>query len=1041
MARWEQQLPSVPATLEVPPRGRRRRQEQVATGCLLGRLELATGESSSAAALIRFASNVTGRNVTCRSEAPTRVGTTLRSSCSSLRGNSLSNSTLPAAGGVFAVPHGRLRRPWDPVKHASAVGKTLCSAGSSVADLSQVLPPKLCRRDLPPLVLPPNAGPDAERLGSARLPLHCWRRGPATITRLSQGLQSARVAHGRFPQVRVYGLLAEACEELPAASTDSSWCPAQEDVPVAGGAVALPQAASRGPTPTVGLEPPELSSASPGDGADASVFIPWSDEELRTVFKKFESGDDSEVRTQDLCAILEYLGARPDQEQVDELIQELTRFSTVSWAEFNDFIRLFQVQDTKHLKEQFEEADTNGEGSLDAMELHVLLQRSGYAPTEGVTSEAIFLTDVDGNGTLDFDEFRRLREYLRKTRGFLRSEAVDLNAVFDRIAGGSNKQMTTEEVYRVITYLGYSIPADEAAKLVAKVDPDSSGRISFDEFLLWNRMMLDYEHERLVLLAHDLVVSGCRAKQSSASKFRTAARIAEPRRACMISPADSDKNTELHQFLKRNGPPPIHIDDLDTVFTEMDYVVSPEFIQETLEIRFGDRLDRDHLLVDQLDDFLRHLRQREGFVQEELDDLESAFQREQAVSAAGDDNEQLDALELGRVLRWFGISKPLQQIRQLIEEVAFRGTRELELKDFMKVMRILSNAECRRRRDIFDQHSVAGKLNVSALPEMLEILTGFACERSSISASLLALRHGSAFAAKSGSSGPGVASGTTSLSWSQFQICFKCYHQRVMVTVRQHAGYPAAEVYRLRAVFNSYDVHGKGTLGDAGMRRIIEDHMPEATLSMQGKEDMKAILAGLPDDDTSEGSPPPKPVGTAISGKRHVLRTPARNDDIKHIDFHQFLHVMRRIYDMRDEKDIVREQQAIAKCGYDAVEVESFRQVFLNSVDSSGEMDIPTLVQVLRNIARLREGDETVLRSLVVELSPERREVVRFPEFLTFMHQVATKNLFGLSTTATELLGKGRPHRSEGASVGASKLESAESAAAWAVFKRKGSRI
>jgi len=182
------------------------------------------------------------------------------------------------------------------------------------------------------------------------------------------------------------------------------------------------------------------------------------------------------------------------------------------------------------------------------------------------------------------------------------------------------------------------------------------------------------------------------------------------------------------------------------------------------------------------------------------------------------------------------------------------------------------------------------------------------------------------------------------------------------------------------------------------MRRIFKDYMPESTLDMQGKEEMKHILSELP------------------GWKKEVLeRKPAASKASKsgaaavhQLEFSQFLILMRRFYDSRDEKDIFREEEAIKDCEYSTDEVEAFRQVFLGCVDSSGEMDLPCLIQLLAKLIAIGENEEWQLRVLIKELSPERREVVRFPQFLRLVHHVITKNMFGLSTTAEQVAGAQR---------------------------------
>ena len=53
----------------------------------------------------------------------------------------------------------------------------------------------------------------------------------------------------------------------------------------------------------------------------------------------------------------------------------------------------------------FQEADTDGSGSIDAAELKVLGDALGLKWTRHDAKEVLLGLDKDGNGTIDFDEF------------------------------------------------------------------------------------------------------------------------------------------------------------------------------------------------------------------------------------------------------------------------------------------------------------------------------------------------------------------------------------------------------------------------------------------------------------------------------------------------------------------------------------------------------------------------------------------------------------------------------------------------------------
>jgi len=334
------------------------------------------------------------------------------------------------------------------------------------------------------------------------------------------------------------------------------------------------------------------------------------------------------------------------------------------------------------------------------------------------------------------------------------------------------------------------------------------------------------------------------------------------------------------------------------------------------------------------------------------------------------------------VLRWFGISKTLQQVRRLIEEVDFDGSQQLEFREFMKLMRQFLQEEAKQRRDIFNSFTDAdsGYLPYYILPRALADITGAEPDRATVSAVMKKT----------------VQATRPSLTRNEFEAFFKQYRAALMETVRQNAGFVTAEVVRLRAIFDSYDQNEKGALVPNELRKLIQDHMPEAVLSKEGKEEVKNILSELPP------AREVRPASTRAVSKRANSKGSIETQK-GCLDFDQFLLLMRRSYDLRDERDILREDEAIKDCDYSMDEVESFRQVFLSYVDSSGEMDIEVVLVLLEKITCIDEEETDVLSELIRQLNPERREVVRFPQFLRLMHSITTQNLFGLNTTAEQL--------------------------------------
>merc|ERR1711998_261998 len=64
----------------------------------------------------------------------------------------------------------------------------------------------------------------------------------------------------------------------------------------------------------------------------------------------------------------------------------------------------------KEVKEAFDLFDTDGSGAIDAKELKVAMQALGFEPTSDEIAKMVKDIDVDGNATIEFEEFVEMME-------------------------------------------------------------------------------------------------------------------------------------------------------------------------------------------------------------------------------------------------------------------------------------------------------------------------------------------------------------------------------------------------------------------------------------------------------------------------------------------------------------------------------------------------------------------------------------------------------------------------------------------------------
>ena len=117
--------------------------------------------------------------------------------------------------------------------------------------------------------------------------------------------------------------------------------------------------------------------------------------------------------------------------------------------------------------------DTDRSGKIDKSELQQALSSGGYNQFQERTAVLLIkMHDTDGSGTIDQTEFVGLWTYLMQWKQSFNQ--------FDTDGSGS---IDHQELTTALNVCGYSLSPNVVNDLIQKYDADSSGAISFDEYI------------------------------------------------------------------------------------------------------------------------------------------------------------------------------------------------------------------------------------------------------------------------------------------------------------------------------------------------------------------------------------------------------------------------------------------------------------------------------------------------------------------------------------------------------------------------------
>eukprot|EP00440_Ansanella_granifera_P069688 gb/GFBE01075608.1/.p1 GENE.gb/GFBE01075608.1/~~gb/GFBE01075608.1/.p1 ORF type:complete len:959 (+),score=201.49 gb/GFBE01075608.1/:1-2877(+) len=209
-----------------------------------------------------------------------------------------------------------------------------------------------------------------------------------------------------------------------------------------------------------------------------------------------------------------------DRSNIEELLrsrQDLAKDSEPDELKFEEFmifireVRLYQSKRREdELFEHFRELDKDHSGSLSMDEISTLLEEMQCLPRNRKEQEEIgriiHATDADGNGVLDFEEFKELTQRIEERFASLRYEAElshalecgftdiqlsEFRSIFEMIDVDGSGKLEAREIRQCLGLMQRKVPADAFDAAFDALDSDSSGDLDFCEFIDFMKMMRD----------------------------------------------------------------------------------------------------------------------------------------------------------------------------------------------------------------------------------------------------------------------------------------------------------------------------------------------------------------------------------------------------------------------------------------------------------------------------------------------------------------------------------------------------------------------
>jgi len=144
-------------------------------------------------------------------------------------------------------------------------------------------------------------------------------------------------------------------------------------------------------------------------------------------------------------------------------------------------------KEIKEFKEAFTLFDKDGDGRITTYELASVMHFLGSKPSQEQIEEMIDQVDIDGNGTVEFEEFLKMMSK-NPIKSLPKTEDEEMREAFKVFDRDNNGFIDAEELRFTMNNLGQPLSDDDVKAMIKEADIDGDGRINYEEFIKMMRL-------------------------------------------------------------------------------------------------------------------------------------------------------------------------------------------------------------------------------------------------------------------------------------------------------------------------------------------------------------------------------------------------------------------------------------------------------------------------------------------------------------------------------------------------------------------------
>lgn len=141
----------------------------------------------------------------------------------------------------------------------------------------------------------------------------------------------------------------------------------------------------------------------------------------------------------------------------------------------------FSHDDISDLRNIFSLMDRSGHGKISTLEMKQLLNSQSCYPNEAELGEIVAELDFDNDGEINFDDFVTYCSSRRSCCSVMAKDE-EIKHAFDFLDSNGDGYVSVTDVRHVMRTIGRDVMEEQVEQMLAEVDREGSGRISYESF-------------------------------------------------------------------------------------------------------------------------------------------------------------------------------------------------------------------------------------------------------------------------------------------------------------------------------------------------------------------------------------------------------------------------------------------------------------------------------------------------------------------------------------------------------------------------------